>query len=54
MYSIHQYSFGRTVLSLLLTLFGMAVIVFLIVLLYTLMQQTLSFFQSIYMEVSLR
>ncbi len=54
LYSIHQYSTLKTLGSVLLTVVGMLVILFLIVLFYTLITQTLSFVRSIYQEYSLR
>lgn len=54
LYSIHQYSTSKTLGSVLLTVVGMFIILFLIVLFYTLVTQTLSFGQSIYQEFSLR
>ncbi len=52
--SIHQYSFGKTVGCILLTVFGMAVILFLIILFYSLLIQLVEFINSIIQEVSLR
>ena len=52
--TIHEYSVGKAVFSVFLTLVGMAVIVLLIVMFYTLMAQTISFVQSIAQEYSLR
>ncbi len=52
--AIHQYSVGKTVLSFVVTAFGMLVIVFLGVLLITLYAQVLSFVGSIVREVSIR
>ena len=52
--TIHQYSFGKTVLSILLTLFGMCVILFLIILFYSLLSQFYTFLQSVFTEISLR
>lgn len=54
LYSIHQFSFTKTLLSILITVIGMAVIVLLCVLFYTLLNQTYSFIYSIYLELSLR
>ncbi len=54
MYSIHQYSFSQTLGALLLTIFGMAVLAFLIMLFLTLMQQVVNFVSSIFSEISLR
>ncbi len=52
--AIHEYSVGKTVVSILLTVFGMAVILFLIILFYTLITQTVSFAVSVAQEISLR
>ena len=52
--TIHEYSVGKAVFSVLLTIFGMLVILLLIVMFYTLMGQTLSFVQSIIQEYSLQ
>lgn len=52
--TIHQYSVGKTVLSFLITVFGMLVILFLAVLFITLYAQVLSFVDSIAREVSIR
>lgn len=54
MYSIHQYSFMQTIGSLLLTVVGVAVISVLLILLFTLMQQVISFGQSLVEELALR
>lgn len=54
MSTIHQYSFGKTVASILLTVFGMCVILFLIILFYSLISQLVTFLQSLVTEVSLR
>lgn len=52
--AIHQYSFGKTILSVFLTLIGMFVIAFLLIMFYSLMQQTISFAISLYEEFSMR
>lgn len=52
--TIHQYSLFRTLISLLLTAFGMLVMVFLIILFFSLMQQMFSFFQTLYYELYYR
>lgn len=52
--TVHQYSVGKTVLSFLITVFGMLVIIFLAVLFITLYAQVLSFVDSIVREVSIR
>ncbi|MGN0494317.1 MAG: YIP1 family protein [Acutalibacteraceae bacterium] len=54
LYSIHQYSFGKTVLSIIATIVGMGVIMLLLVLFYTLLNQAFSFIQSVLLELSLR
>lgn len=52
--TIHQYSFGKTFLCILLTIFGMLVILFLIILFYSLLSQLAEFISSVSMEISLR
>ena len=52
--TVHQYSFGKTIASILLTLFGMCVILFLIILFYSLLSQLMTFLQSLVTEISLR
>ncbi len=52
--TVHQYSFGKTVASIILTLFGMCVILFLIILFYSLLSQFMTFLQSLVTEISLR
>lgn len=52
--TIHQYSFSKTLLFMAATIFGMAVILFLIVLFFTLMQQTYSFVLSVIQEAMLK
>ena len=49
--SIHQFSFSKTVLSILLTLVGIAIMFFLAILFVGLMQQVVSFIQSICSEL---
>ncbi len=49
--AIHEYSMTQSVFSTIATVLGMAVIVFLIVMFFSLMQQTISFFQSIITEL---
>ena len=50
----HQFSFGKTIALMLLTLVAMVAILFLLVLLLTLFQQVLIFILSIYTELSYR
>ena len=50
---IHQYNFAKTLLSVVLTLLGMAIIVFLVVMFFGLMQQLISFVKSIISEIRL-
>lgn len=52
--TIHQYSFWETVGSILLTVVFMALICFLAVLFYTLLQQLVNFIRSAVAELSLR
>lgn len=50
----HELSFGKTIGFLLLTVAGMAVIVFIGVLFYTLLEQLITFFSTLYVEVVFR
>ncbi len=54
LYTIHQYSFGGTLGSTLLTVLGMAIIALLVILFFTLLQQCYSFIISIISEIKLR
>lgn len=49
--SIHQFSFSKNVLSVLITVFGIAVIIFLAIMFVGLMQQVVSFIKSIWSEI---
>ncbi|WP_246183222.1 YIP1 family protein [Paenibacillus methanolicus] len=52
--TVHQYSIGKTVLTLALTAFVMAFIVFLGLLCFSLLQQMLLFVKSLYREILVR
>ena len=54
MKAVHQFSFGKTLALLLLTVVAMVAILFLLILLLTLFQQVLIFILSIYTELSYR
>lgn len=49
--TIHQFSFSKNVLSVLITVFGIAVIIFLAIMFFGLMQQVISFIESIWSEI---
>lgn len=49
--SIHQFSFGKTILSVILTIIGIAIIIFLAIMFFGLLKQVVSFFTSIYSEI---
>ena len=51
---VHSYTFGKTLLCILITVLGMAFVLFLIVLFFGLIQQVILFFQTIYMELMFR
>lgn len=52
--NIHEYTLKKTLLSMILTFLGMGVIIFLIILFYSLMSQAGEFVKSIMQEISLR
>ena len=52
--AVHQFTFGKTIAMILLTLVAMIAILFLLVLLLTLFQQVIIFILSIYTELSYR
>ena len=54
MKAVHQFSFGKTLALILLTLGAMILVLFLLVLLLTLFQQVLIFIFTIYTELSYR
>lgn len=54
MFYVHQLSFGQTVVNLLLTVVGILVLLFLILLAYSLVQQIYTFFYTIYNEIVFR
>lgn len=52
-YTIHQFSAGKTFGSLILTALGMVVILFVLIMIYTLLEQAFGFVYSIYIEATL-
>ncbi len=52
--TIHEYSFSKAVISILITLVGVVVLIFICVLLVGLLQQITSFFATIYNEIMYR
>ena len=52
--TIHEYSFSKTIVSIVITLLGVLILIFLCVLLVGLLQQILSFFVTIYNEMMYR
>ena len=52
--TIHEYSFSKALLSILITLLGVVIVIFLCVLLIGLLQQITSFFATVYNEVMYR
>ena len=52
--AVHQYTFGKTVFAVILTIAAMLIMLFLLVLLLSLIQQVYVFFYSIYTELSYR
>lgn len=52
--SVHQYSFGKTVFAIILTIMAMLIMLFLLVLFMSLIQQVYIFISTIYTEISYR
>lgn len=52
--TIHDYTFGKTIVSIMLTLFGIACILFILVLSLNLYKQVFDLFRSIFSEIQLR
>ena len=52
--TIHEYSFSKTILSIIITILGVIMVVFLCVLMVGLIQQIISFFATIYNELMYR
>jgi len=53
LYAIHQYSFSKMLLSLLLTVIGMLIILLVMVIFASLLQQVFGFLESLYVEITL-
>ncbi|MCL2209416.1 MAG: YIP1 family protein [Treponema sp.] len=54
MMMIHDYSMGKTILSSLLTVVGMGIIVFIFVVFFSLISDTIAYFISLYKEILFR
>jgi hypothetical protein len=54
MKEIHQFSLKKTIISMLLTVLGMGVIIFLGVLIFSLFQQLFIFLYTVYSEIKFR
>ena len=51
---VHNYTLGKTLLTILLTFFAMLVIIFVVMMIYSLIGQVFTFFRSIYLELYFR
>jgi hypothetical protein len=54
MMMVHDYSFGKTILSSFLTIIGMGVIVFIFVIFFSLVSDSVAYFISLYKEILFR
>jgi len=54
MMMIHDYSMGKTILSSFLTVIGMGVMVFIFVVFFSLISDTIAYFISLYKEILFR
>ena len=54
MMQIHDYGLGKTLLFIVMTIFAMAVIIFLLLLFFTLVGDAVGYFTSIYKEITFR
>jgi len=52
--TVHHYTFGKTLITLIFTFIAMFILVFMIFLLFSLLGQVFAFFESIYNEILLR
>ena len=52
--AVHQYSFGKTILAAILTIAAILIMLFLLVLILSLIQQVYIFFSTIFTEISYR
>ena len=51
---VHNYSLGKTLITIVLTFFALLVILFVIMMIYSLISQVITFFYSIYLELYFR
>lgn len=54
MMQIHDYTMGKTLLSTLFSIFGMAIIIFILLLFFSLIGDGISYFYSLYKEIAFR
>lgn len=52
--TVHNYTLGKTLITILLTFFAMLVILFVVMMIYSLIGQVITFFQSVYLELYFR
>ena len=51
---VHNYTLGKTLLTIILTFFALLVILFVIMMIYSLVSQVITFFYSVYLELYFR
>lgn len=52
--TVHNYTLGKTLATMILTFIAMLVIIFVVMLLFSLIGQVISFIESLYNEIMLR
>ncbi|MBO4762124.1 MAG: YIP1 family protein, partial [Lachnospiraceae bacterium] len=51
---VHAYSIGKTMLCIVFTILGMAIVIFLLLLFFSLISDSVAYFYSLYREIIFR